>query len=137
MKKGIIIFLALLSISCSEELEEQIDALEVNPPSWIQGNWIVTEGTSGNQAWKFSPDAAFKIDEEGNEISVLLAATILSGLTGEKVTVDEFKNPTTYSITIRMETTDQIYRFSKISDSELSWDNAPPFNDPEHYLKAD
>lgn len=140
MKGYVVLSLSLLSIfllSCTKEDLEKANALSVSPPDWIQGKWSIKDSTSGNRGWKFTLDSAVKIDELGNETNILSSFFFLIGLTGEEVTVEEFNSSGFYSIEINTETSSSRYDFSRISDNEISWDNAPPINGPEHYLKTE
>ncbi|MBC2838851.1 hypothetical protein [Robiginitalea sp. SC105] len=136
MKKVLVIFLAVLTSSCSKELQEQADELKVSPPAWLHGSWNNKDEASGNKGWKFTAGAAVQIDAEGNETNILAGFFLLTALTGEEVTVEEFNSQGFYSIRITSETSaDRRFDFSRISDQEMSWDNAQPLNMPERYLK--
>lgn len=136
MKKVLFICLAALTFSCSGELQDQADELKVSPPNWLRGSWNNKDETSGNKGWKFAPDEVVVIDNEGNEMSIMSVYLVTAGLTGEEITVNEFEGTTTYSILINGETFSKSYDFSRISSQEMSWDNAPPFNAPEYYIKS-
>lgn len=136
MKKVILICLLFISFSCSKELQEQADELKVSPPAWLHGSWNNKDETSENKGWKFTPNEVIEIDNDGNEMSLMSVNLVLAGLTGENITVKEFEGTTSYSILIKGETFSKSYDFSRISSVEMSWDNAPPFNAPEIFLKS-
>ena len=140
MRRPVIISLILLSViflNCSKEEMENLEALKVSPPNWIQGTWRLKDSASGNQGWKFTRDSAIQIDEDGFEISILATYFVLTGLTGAEVTVKESNSPGYYSINITTESSSSRYVFSRLSDREISWDNAPPLNGPEICLKVE
>lgn len=136
MKKVLLICLAVLTISCSEEFLEQQDELKVSPPNWLYGIWNNKDEMSGNKGWKFTPDEVVKIDNEGNEVSLIALYLLTAGFTGEEITLKEFEGTNSYSILVKGETFTTTYDFSRISSQEISWDNAPPLNAPEYYIKS-
>ena len=136
MKKAIIICLVLISFSCTKEDLEQAEKLKVSPPVWLHGSWINADETSGNKGWKFTPDEIVEINDEGNELNLMSVYLIMAGLTAEEITVQEFEGLDSYSILINGETFSRSYDFSRISSAEMSWNNAPPFNAPEIYIKS-
>lgn len=108
----------------------------MSPPGRIQGKWSIKDNSSGNKGWKFTPDEVIEIDADGNEFNPISVFLFTAGLTGEEVTEQEFEGTNSYSILIDGETFSRSYDFSRISNQEMSWDNAP-FNAPEHYLKTE
>ncbi|WP_282134291.1 hypothetical protein [Seonamhaeicola maritimus] len=134
MKKIILITLFTYFISCSPEEQEKIDALGINTPAWIQGTWIVKDDDANIVGLKFASNSFIKIEEDGTESNVMLSYVLLQGL-GTDVTVDEFTSTNNYAIKISTGYSDDWYRFTKISSEEISWDNAPPFNEAEIYVK--
>ena len=122
--------------SCSPELQEKIDELAINPPDWIQGTWITKDESSANPKLKFTHNALIKKNEDESEFDIMSSYVFFMGFTGELVTVEEFNTQSMYGIMIKAETLGNAsYTFTKISDQEISWDNAPPLNDAEIYIK--
>ena len=135
MKRVILFTLIIFFNSCSPEEQEKIDALGINPPVWIQGTWIVKDDTLGKRGLKFTNKSFFTIDENGNETNVMLSYLILQGL-GEDVTVEEFIDQDIYSIKVSTVNRDTLYRFTKISAQEISWNDRPPIGEAEIYVKS-
>ena len=133
MKTNLILFFMLLFFSCSPEEQERIDALGINPPSWIQGTWTLKDEVSGKRGLKFTNKSFFTIDEDGNETNVMLSYVILQGL-GEDVTVEEYVGSNTYAIKAAY-SSDTWYRFTRISNEEISWDDRPPLGESVIYVK--
>lgn len=134
MKKLILSMLIVFFNSCSPEEQEKIDALKINPPSWIQGTWDAKDEGTNIIGLKFTSNSFIKIEEDGTESNVMLAYAILQGL-GTDVTIEEFKSNSTYAIKASTVSSVVWYRFTKIASTEISWDNSPPLNKAKVYLK--
>jgi len=133
--KGVVIFaLIIIFSSCSPEEQEKIDSLGINPPSWIQGSWILKDEASGEFGLKFTESSFIKIDEDGTEINVMLSYVILQGL-GNDVTVEEFMATNSYAIKVSTGYSDDWYRFTYASSEEISWDNYNLSTESVIYIK--
>ena len=125
MKKAISvlgIFLILLS-SCSSDDNDGSNSseIQINPPTWIQGKWLVEDSGMGDIGWRFTSND-FIIITAGSETSTRgQLETLLDS--GQDVSTNNESSDTTYSITSNYpfgQTT--IYSFTKVSDTEISWD---------------
>lgn len=125
MKSTYAFLIFMLFLSCSKEEQEKIDALAINPPTWIQGEWRPKDDTSGQVELKFTENSFIKIQEDGTEVNVMWSYILLQGLGFESdATVEEFKATNNYAIRVSTNRSDDWYRFTKISSLEMSWDNA-------------
>jgi hypothetical protein len=114
--------LFLLFNSCSPEEQEKINALGINPPSWMQGTWIVKDEALGEFGLKFTETSFIKIEEDGTEINVMSSYVFLQVL-GSDVNVEEYITTNNYAIKVSTAFSDYWYRFTNISIEEISWDN--------------
>lgn len=133
MKSIVLIILIVVFISCSSENQEKIDSLSINPPSWIQGTWTIKGEALGVHGLRFTNNAFFKIDESEAETNVMFAYVLLQGL-GEDVIINEFITQNNYGIKFSY-SRDEWYRFTRISNQEISWDNPLGSIDPVVYNK--
>lgn len=123
--KRILPILAILCIalsSCSSDDDSSSNSqIQINPPSWIQGTWLLEGSLIGDSGWRFTSND-FIIIQASNEISQReQLETFLES--GQDVSANDESTETTYKITSNFpagQTT--IYSFTKISDTEISWD---------------
>mgnify|MGYP000206327763 CR=1 FL=1 len=134
----IIICLICTLVSCSQETLEKENSLAINPPSWIQGTWVISnEELDVENKLRFMNDAFFKIDESDSETNVMTAFILLQ-LLDYTISVEEFKSDSNYAIKLSVVgDSDTWYRFTRISNNEISWDNAMVIGvtDPVIYTK--
>lgn len=136
MKKFLIPITLILFLACSKEEQEKIDSLRLTPPQWIHGTWTAKNQSAYESKLKFSPEGFFKFNEDNTELNVMSAYLLITGLTGEQIDVQEFNGSNFYGIRIVSETSGEShYDFTRISDNEISWDNSPPLNESELYIK--
>ncbi|TXI88471.1 MAG: hypothetical protein E6Q36_05560 [Chryseobacterium sp.] len=121
--------LALVTVNCSNSSNDD-DNTPTNqqppattqyfhPPTWIQGTWGVTNGTTSNKLYRFTSDDVVTITGT-SELS--LTGTIKAHPYGGSV--DETVNTTTqYNFTVKynMSPTTQNFEFRKISATQIQW----------------
>lgn len=132
MKKHLFLALsltaALLTISCSSNNEDDNTTTNqqpattqyFHPPTWIQGTWGVTNGTTSNKLYKFTADDFILLATGVSELS--MTGTIKSGSNGGSV--DETVNSNTqYNFTVKynITTTTQSFEFRKASATQIQW----------------
>lgn len=128
MKKNISIILIslflLMSCSSDDNGNSNSSAIQINPPSWIQGTWLLESSIIGESGWRFTSND-FIIIQTGVEISQRgQLETFLEA--GQDVSASDKSTDITYKVTSNFlagQTT--IYSFTKISDTEISWDSSP------------
>lgn len=91
-----------------------------HPPTWIQGTWGVTNGTTSNKLYKFTADDFILLVTGVSEQS--MTGTIKSSPNGGSV--DETVNSNTqYNFTVKynITTTTQSFEFIKVSATQIQW----------------
>lgn len=114
------IFLLILS-SCSSDDESNSNSnIQINPPNWIQGTWLT--GASTTMGFRFTSNDVVVITLGGAEISQRGQLESVAE-TGQDVSANDEPTENTYKLTSNFpggQTT--IYSFTKISDTEITWD---------------
>lgn len=91
-----------------------------HPPTWIQGTWGLTNGTTSNKLYKFTADDFILLVTGVSEQS--MTGTIKSSPNGGSV--DETVNSgTQYNFTVKynITTTTQSFEFRKVSATQIQW----------------
>jgi hypothetical protein len=130
MKKHLLIALSLtlLTTSCSGNNDDDNNTQQTNnpvitqyfhPPTWIQGTWGVTNGTSTNKLYKFTADDFIMITGT-SELS--MTGTIKSTPNGGSVD-ETANNGTQYNFTVKYNITNttQNFEFRKVSATQIQW----------------
>jgi hypothetical protein len=124
MKKIILSLLILVTISSScssEDNNSNNSEIQINPPSWIQGTWLLQSSVAGESGWRFTKNdviniqASVEISQRGQLEPFLKTDQIVSA-------TDE-STPNTYKVTSNFpfgQTT--ILSFTRVSDIEITWD---------------
>jgi hypothetical protein len=124
MKKIILLLLISLStlVSCSSNDEDNGNSeIQINPPNWIQGKWLLEGSVVGESGWKFT-DNDFILIQANVEVSQReQLQQFFNG--GQDVSANDSSTDESYSVTLNsiggQSTT---YSFTKISKTEISWD---------------
>lgn len=132
MKKQLFLALSLtatlLTVNCSSNNDDDngtpnnqqpVTTQYFHPPTWIQGTWGVTNGTTSNKLYKFTADDFIMITGT-SELS--MTGTIKSTPNGGSV--DETVNSgTQYNFTVKynITPTTQSFEFRKISATQIQW----------------
>lgn len=108
-------------IGCSSDDGNSSNSeIQINPPSWIQGTWLLEGSLIGDYGWRFTSND-FIIIQASSEISQRgQLETFLES--GQDVSANDESTETTYKVTSNFpagQTT--VYSFTKISDTEISW----------------
>lgn len=125
MKKIITLltFLTFILSSCSSDNDDSFDSnIQIEPPNWIQGKWLLEGSVAGESGWKFTNND-FIIIQANTEVSQREQLQQFSN-GGQDVSASDSHSDTEYTVTLNSiggQTT--IYSFSKISDSEITWEN--------------
>jgi hypothetical protein len=140
MKAKYFFMLFIFFVSCSKEGLENINSISINPPSWIQGTWTIEDEANGRKNLKFTSSDFVEIDEDNIETSVISTYQFMQIL-GVEVSIKEVITTSQYVIDINYGTSlffgegREIYIFSKISDTAMSWDNHGYISEPIVYIK--
>lgn len=123
--KKIFPILAILMIalsSCSSDDDSTTNSqIQINPPNWIQGKWLVDVTISGENGWRFTNND-FIIIQSNTEMSQREQLQQFSN-NGQDVSANDTSTDSTYSVTLNtiggQSTT---YTFTKISNTEITYD---------------
>lgn len=118
----------LLTVSCSSNNDDENTPTNqqstttqyFHPPTWIQGTWDVTNGTTSNKLYKFTADDFILLVTGVSEQS--MTGTIKSSPNGGSV--DETVNSNTqYNFTVKynITPTTQSFEFRKVSATKIQW----------------
>lgn len=116
-----ILIIALSSCSSDDDSSDN-SSIQINPPNWIQGKWLLEGSVVGDSGWRFTNND-FIIIQASNEISQRGQLEMFLG-SGQDVSAIDETTESTYKITSNFpagQTT--IYSFTKVSDTEISWDS--------------
>jgi len=124
--KKILPILAILVIalsSCSSDDDSSDNSsIQINPPNWIQGKWLLEGSVVGESGWRFTNND-FIIIQANTEISQREQLQQFSN-NGQDVSANDTSTDNTYSVTLNtiggQSTT---YSFTQISNTEISWDS--------------
>lgn len=118
----------LLTTSCSSNNDDENTATNqqpattqyFHPPTWIQGTWGVTNGTTSNKLYKFTADDFILLVTGVSEQS--MTGTIKSSPNGGSVD-ETANNSTQYNFTVKynITTTTQSFEFRKVSPTQIQW----------------
>ena len=112
-------FLPLISLSCSSN-DNEVNPSGINPPSWIQGTWLVEGSTNGSVGVRFTEDDIVLIQNflETSQKKLINQSRDL----GQEVLVNEDKSNEYYSVRFDFENGQNVnLSFTKISESEITW----------------
>lgn len=122
MKKlTLILMMAIVTLSCSSNEDEVLKQENqfFHPPTWIQGKWY----KDGNALYKFTQDD-FYVIAGSNETS--FKAILEKGKeTGVESGVTENISETNYDFVIKAGSSNNEYKFKKITDTKIQWVNYP------------
>jgi hypothetical protein len=85
MKKLILLFISILLSSCSnnEDIDSSSNSKSINPPSWIQGYWLMQVNeleVTDLQGYKATKDDFYSTQiGTGNSMKTLISNTLKSG----------------------------------------------------------
>ena len=115
MKKLLLLFSALLFISCSGDDDSSSNDTSINPPSWIQGLWM-REGVEGF-GYEFTKDdicSVFYNTKSCNKTQIDLFKDTNQANVYEEISDDRyFLELTYYNLTVE-------YEFFKVSSTRIS-----------------
>lgn len=116
-----ILIIALSSCSSDDDSSDN-SSIQINPPNWIQGKWLLEGSVVGESGWRFTNND-FIIIQANTEISQREQLQQFSN-NGQDVSANDTSTDNTYSVTLNtiggQSTT---YSFTKISNTEISWDS--------------
>ena len=116
-----ILFIALSSCSSDDDSSSN-SQIQINPPNWIQGKWLLEGSVLLENGWRFTNND-FIIIQVNTEISQREQLQLIAD-SGQDVSASDTSTDDTYSVTLNsvggQSTT---YSFTKISDNEISWDS--------------
>ncbi|WP_126651803.1 hypothetical protein [Chryseobacterium aureum] len=122
--------LSLATVNCSNSSNDEDNTTPNNqqptttqyfhPPTWIQGTWGVTNGTTSNKLYKFTADDFILLVTGVSEQS--MTGTIKSSPNGGSVN-ETANNGTQYNFTVKynITTTTQSFEFRKVSATHIQW----------------
>ena len=122
MKKLLIIIL-VLTVSCSNSSDNNSSSsIQINPPDWIIGTWLA--GNSTNIGWRFESNDVISLITVG-EISLREEVEFWLDA-GEEASANDSSTNDSYRLDRNFpagQTT--IHVFTKISDTEITWESGP------------
>jgi hypothetical protein len=126
MKKFLFVFVvtAFSLTSCSSDNNNLNSSYRINPPEWIQGEWLLDGATYGENGFRFSNDDLILIQPslETSQKTLFKQSVDL----GQNVTTDEVKTESSYNLKASFASGQTVtYGFTKISDTKISYDAAP------------
>lgn len=113
------ILIIILSSCSSDDDSSDNSSIQINPPNWIQGTWLIENSTT--IGFHFTSNDVIVI-QSGVEISQRGQLELFSE-SGEGVSASEESTQNTYKLTSNFpagQTT--FYAFTKVSDTEITWD---------------
>lgn len=125
MKKIISFFVILILSACSrnEDVGTSSKSTNINPPTWIQGYWLMEVGVgevTDLQGLKATKDDFYLTQiGAGNSMKTLVKNTLLSGGTAE---VDELASNTEYKLNVKLNGMSfPQYHLKKISATKIQF----------------
>jgi len=116
-----ILFIALSSCSSDDDSSSN-SQIQINPPNWIQGKWLLEGSVVGESGWRFTNDD-FIIIQANTEISQREQLQQFAE-NGQDVSASDTSTDDTYSVTLNsLGGQSTTYSFTQISDNEISWDS--------------
>ena len=115
----LIVFFVL--IGCSSNDGNFSDSqIQINPPNWIQGTWLLEGSLVGDSGWRFTSDDII-IVQSCYEISQRDQLETFSK-SGQDVSVNEESTDSTYTLISNLPAGHTIvYSFARITDSKITW----------------
>ncbi|MCG8894599.1 hypothetical protein G1K73_12700 [Tenacibaculum finnmarkense] len=116
-----ILFIALSSCSSDDDSSSN-SQIQINPPNWIQGKWLLEGSLVGESGWRFTNND-FIIIQVNTEISQREQLQQFAD-NGQNVSASDTSTDDTYSVTLNsLGGQSTTYSFTQISDNEISWDS--------------
>ncbi|TVZ26801.1 hypothetical protein JM83_1791 [Gillisia sp. Hel_I_86] len=120
--KRLYLLLMFILTSCSSDNSVNNSSnFTINPPSWIQGTWILQGSTTGEHGFRFTSNDVILIQNsmETSQRELLQQSIDL----GQEVSVTENKEDTYYSLHIDFQYGQTLkLDFRKLSSTEISWE---------------
>ncbi len=125
MKKLILLFTIIIASSCSnnEDIDGASNSTSINPPSWIQGYWLMQVNeleVTDLQGYKATKDDFYSTQiGTGNSMKTLISNTLKSGAVA---VVEESVSNTEYKLNIKLNGMSfPQYYFKKISSTKIQF----------------
>ena len=121
-KLFVLFFIGLVIISCSSSDDDSsLSIIQINPPAWIQGKWLMDDTSLGEMGWRFTSND-FIIIQANSELSQRgMLEDLLDN--GGDVSASDNSTDETYSVTLNSIGGQSItYSFTQISSSEITWE---------------
>lgn len=125
MKKLILLFTTILLSSCSnnEDIDGASNSTSINPPSWIQGYWLMQVNeleVTDLQGYKATKDDFYSTQiGTGNSMKTLISNTLKSGAVA---VVEESVSNSEYKLNIKLNGMSfPQYYFKKISSTKIQF----------------
>ena len=111
----------LFSFSCStDDGDSQDSQIQINPPSWIQGTWLIENTVTNGYGFRFTTNDIVLL-QPSIEISQRGQLEIFTG-SGQDVSTSEEFSEDNYKLTSNIpagQTT--VFSFTRVSETEISW----------------
>lgn len=117
----IVVITAISISSCSSDNNNSNSNYRINPPEWIQGEWLLEGSMYGESGFQFTNDDLIIIlpSLETSQKALFNQSVEL----GQDVTVDEIKTESSYNLKASFASGQTVtLGFKKISDTKISYD---------------
>jgi len=126
VKKFLFVFVVnvIILTSCSSDENNSNSNYRINPPEWIQGEWLLDNATYGENGFRFTNDdlIIIQLGLETSQKTLFKQSVDL----GQNVTTDEVKTESSYNLKASFASGQTVtYGFTKISDTKISYDAIP------------
>lgn len=125
MKHFLFLMTAFLMLNCSSSDDNDNltpNTVSLNPPTWIQGTWLL-ESNSVESGFRFTSDDVC-INTLGMYACNKESIEMYQG-TQVNTEVYEEISDTDYSVEITIGSNTTVFKFKKVSDTQIKWVNSP------------
>lgn len=108
--------------SCSSDDSTDSANIQINPPTWIQGKWILNSSSSVESGWRFTSND-FIIIQGNTEVSQRAQLEAFSE-SGQSVSATDTFTDNTYEVTLNnIGGQTSIFSFTRLSADVITYDS--------------
>lgn len=124
MKKLLLLFVATILFSCSDDDSNSVNSGIYSPPGWIQGTWGMAETEFTNKVayFKFTSDDICQLTSLSSVCWKEMAQNYQSS--GVELNTDEEITSDYYEATIGASGVNNTLKFERISATKMLWGNS-------------